>query len=275
MELRFHLHRARYRTCNLSRFVSQTSPDLFSTKADVSMAEPPEFPRMVPCNVGGGPETVEIPEELLDETMKRLGAEVAAALVSVPNRKQQRIAFEKYVTRCLIERLSGSTSTEHEHMVRVAELQNDPFAALYAGADGGAGPADTSPACALVDDPVTLLAQRGVLLSEVRARRGHCAEGAEPAATDAELLSALNAADDPAFHQIAQLTQRAIEARKRLTATVWSAWPRGSWASVCDDRLLGPFPSFDAAYTEIKSQPRSGFGAASWQVGVTPTPLCL
>lgn len=216
-------------------------------------------------------------EELLDEVLKRLAAELASALVISPNRKQQRIAFEEYVTKCLVERLSAAAGSERADDIREAELEDDPFARLYLSARGGAEPDWMRPSEGF---PAKLLAQRDALMSEARASReaeAPSGSSGSPAGTitDAELLRALNIADDPSFLQIKELTRRVHHAKRSLTAPEWSTWPRGSWATVCDDRLLGPFPSHEAAIAEVKRTGRSCFGACSWQVGVPPEALIL
>lgn len=190
--------------------------------------------------------------------------------------KQRRINFEEYVTRFLVQRASAVASSTDVDDLLAAELENDPFAHMYS-TDAGAGPGGRSLLCPSEDLPAKLLAQRDALMSEIRASHEAKTPSGSPAATitDAELLRALNVAGEPRFHQLRQLMRRANDAKQSLTASEWGTWPRGSWASVCDDRLLGPFPSYEAAIAEVKRIPRSCFGAFSWQVGVPPEALIL
>jgi hypothetical protein len=114
-------------------------------------------------------------------------------------------------------------------------------------------------------DSKSFLLQRDALIHEISA--------SHPAVTEDILLSALNEEDDPRFCQLLDLTQNANAVRRTETESTWSAWPRGSWACICEATLLGPFLTHEAAIEHVRSIPRSCFGAFSWQVGIPPTSL--
>jgi hypothetical protein len=76
--------------------------------------------------------------------------------------------------------------------------------------------------------------------------------------------------DDPLFSKIAHLSHT-IKLRVHYeTEPIWSAWPHGSWASVCASELIGPFSTKQEMKTAIKQHNRSYLGSSSWQVGVPP-----
>jgi len=193
-------------------------------------------------------------DKYLNDHMKRLASELAAMVAGLPDCKQRRVAFEKYVTRCLARTLYGSETGG------AAESLEDPFTAVEDG--------DAAMALAALDKHEGLLAQRDALLHDVRASR--------PAADemdDQALLDALSAEEDPRLDELLVLTLRANQAHKAVAALTCAGWPRGAWASVCEGAVLGPFATREEAAVHINMVPRSCFGALSWQVGVPVVPL--
>jgi len=196
-------------------------------------------------------------DKYLDGDMQRLATLVADKLAGLPDRKQRRVAFEKYVTHCLAGGRYGDAAEDAERAA--AERLEDPFDTV----------ALTLPRAA-EDTPEALLARRDALWRDVRASRSAAAE-----MDDKALLRALSAEDDPRFGQLLDLTENANDVVRMAAAPTCAGWPRGAWASVCEGALLGPFATRDEARVHIRAVPRSCFGAVSWQVGVPLVPLMI
>ncbi len=106
-----------------------------------------------------------------------------------------------------------------------------------------------------------LLKQRDAVLKDAYASYPNLAN-----ANEATLLDTLNSKEDPWFETLLDLTREVNQLTRENTHATWMHWPRGSWASVCETNLLGPFASHEEAITHIRTIPRSCFGALSWQV---------
>ncbi len=114
----------------------------------------------------------------------------------------------------------------------------------------------------------SFLTQRDIVLQGVRAT-------AVAVLSDDILLSNLNFQDDARFDQLMDLTMSANQMHRTATEHIWSTWPCGMWASICEATLLGPFVSHEEAMVHLRLLPRSCFGAISWQVGVPPERLMI
>jgi hypothetical protein len=240
---------------------------------------------------------------LLTWDLKRAAETIANELWSKKDRKQTRIAFEKYVTHCITQRLLHEQARPVTDTANVAkeEQSEHPFVddqgAEMSVTSAASGPCDSTGADTLAESGFCAaassasasgesVASAASLASssaateerELRSRfAGVLSEVKSEHGADASLddvMDSLCTHDDPRFDSIVNTVRHLNELVAKTTEVVWSRWERGTWACACDGVLGGPFSS-TASLEEHMNRAQLWQGSLKWQIAIRHAPLLI